>query len=387
MASNALARIALRPRRARPLAAAALALLAASGCGSHRRDTLRPVYAAPAAVRTPCTNCGQGTAAGSGVIVSEPGSTSGSPSPRGLSSEPQLDESVNSSESTVPPLGNGSGRSTPRSAVPELAPEARPGEEPQQLDGVRSQSLKPSSSRGTSPSSPASKSPVLQGPAPAPTSSLRTTDGVRTASTTGGVRQANLQERLSEYFVDGAASDLFYPNKADRPWRYVILHHSASAAGSYSQIDAEHRKVLGYDGCGYHFVIGNGTGSGDGQIEVAQRWINQKHGVHCRNAKNADIDEYSIGICFIGDLDKEPPTPRQLAAAKVLLAYLSARYEIPRGRIDTHAHLAATPTVCPGKRFPADVLQGSIPRSASASGQPFMSGATRLARGKDRETY
>jgi N-acetyl-anhydromuramyl-L-alanine amidase AmpD len=201
------------------------------------------------------------------------------------------------------------------------------------------------------------------------------------------VRQASLQERLSEYFVDGAANDLFYPNKADRPWRYVVLHHSASATGSYSQIDAEHRKVLGYDGCGYHFVIGNGTGSGDGQIEVAQRWINQKHGVHCRNAKNADIDEYSIGICFIGDLDKEPPTPRQLAAAKVLLAYLSTRYEIPRGRIETHAHLAATPTVCPGKRFPTELLQGSIPRSASATAQPASSGSARLTRDKSRETY
>ena len=53
MALETLARIALRPRRARPLTVAALALLAASGCGSHRRDTLRPVYAAPAAVRTP----------------------------------------------------------------------------------------------------------------------------------------------------------------------------------------------------------------------------------------------------------------------------------------------------------------------------------------------
>ncbi|MBV8487850.1 MAG: N-acetylmuramoyl-L-alanine amidase [Planctomycetaceae bacterium] len=386
MALLTLARIALRPCRTRPLAVVALALFAASGCGSHRRDSLRPVYSAPATVRAPCTNCGQGATTGSGVIVSEPGATPSSSAPRSLSSEPQIEEPASSSESTVPPLGTGSGRSTSRSAVPEPAPEAKPGEEPQ-LDSLRSQSLKPSGTRGTSPSSPASKSPVLQGPAPAPTSSLRTTDGVRTAWTTGEVRQVNLQERLSEYFVDGAASDLFYPNKADRPWRYVVLHHSASATGSYSQIDADHRKVLGYDGCGYHFVIGNGTGSGDGQIEVAQRWINQKHGVHCRNAKNADIDEYSIGICFIGDLDKEPPTPRQLAAAKLLLAYLSKRYEIPRGRIDTHAHLAATPTVCPGKRFPADALQGSIPRSASAGGRSASSGTARLARGNNRETY
>ena len=107
-----------------------------------------------------------------------------------------------------------------------------------------------------------------------------------------------------------------------------MLHHSASAAGNYDEIDREHRKLLGYDGCGYHFVIGNGTGSGDGQIEVAQRWISQKQGVHCRNARSHDVDEYGIGICLVGDLDQQPPTPRQVAATQALVAYLSRRYRI-----------------------------------------------------------
>ena len=152
------------------------------------------------------------------------------------------------------------------------------------------------------------------------------TDGVRTASASGRVRQVSTQERLRPFLGESESNELFYPTKADRPWQYIVLHHSANASGNYDQIDGEHRKVLGYDGCGYHFVIGNGTGSDDGQIEVAQRWVKQKHGVHCRNAKTAEIDEYGIGICLIGDLDKEPPTPRQVAAAKALIAYLSSRY-------------------------------------------------------------
>src|SRR5262249_12911027 len=102
--------------------------------------------------------------------------------------------------------------------------------------------------------------------------------------------------------------------------------------------------------------IGNGTGSEDGRIEVAQRWVNQKHGVHCRNARSAEIDEYGIGICLVGDLDSEPPTPRQVAAAKALVAYLSSRYAIPQKRVETHSHLAATPTVCPGKHFPTQAF-------------------------------
>ena len=100
---------------------------------------------------------------------------------------------------------------------------------------------------------------------------MNTTDGVRTASADHPVRQVSFQQRLSPYFGESGGNELFYPNKADRPWKYVVLHHSANPTGNYDQIDHEHRKLLGYDGCGYHFVIGNGTGSEDGQIEVAQR--------------------------------------------------------------------------------------------------------------------
>ena len=82
--------------------------------------------------------------------------------------------------------------------------------------------------------------------------------------------------------------------------------------------------------------------------------INQKQGVHCRNARSHDVDEYGIGICLVGDLDQQPPTPRQVAATQALVAYLSQRYRIEPARVTTHAHLAATPTVCPGKYLPGD---------------------------------
>jgi N-acetyl-anhydromuramyl-L-alanine amidase AmpD len=125
------------------------------------------------------------------------------------------------------------------------------------------------------------------------------------------------------------------------------------------EIDHEHRKVLGWEGCGYHFVIGNGTGSPDGQIEVAQRWSNQKHGVHCRDGKTSEVNEYGVGICLVGDLDGAAPTPRQIEAAKALVDYLGDRYQIPDERIGTHATLASSPTACPGKHFPTQAILGS----------------------------
>jgi N-acetyl-anhydromuramyl-L-alanine amidase AmpD len=167
-------------------------------------------------------------------------------------------------------------------------------------------------------------------------------------------RQASLAESLRPYVNDPDV--LFSPPKADRPWKYIVLHHSASAAGGLDSIDAEHRKRLGFAGCGYHFVIGNGTESPDGQIEVARRWTDQKHGVHCRDGKDADVNEYGIGICLVGDLDQSPPTPRQVAAARALVAYLETRYQISASHAETHAHVAASPTACPGRLFPAQKI-------------------------------
>ena len=60
-------------------------------------------------------------------------------------------------------------------------------------------------------------------------------------------------------------------------WTWIIVHHSDSDYGSAAIIDKWHRE-RGFDELGYHFVIGNGTNSGDGQIEVGPRWTKQKWG-------------------------------------------------------------------------------------------------------------
>ncbi len=389
MALKFMARIALRPPRVWLIGIVSLALLTTSGCGNHhRRATLRPVYTAPQTIAAPCTNCGAG--AGSAPVITAPSSPGGMGSTsRSLSSEPAIDEPAGGvTESSVPALGsqNGSSRSSQRSPLPERAPRASIGSEPD-LNMIPSQSTRP---RGTtsSPSPTPSAKPPLSGPGTSGSSSMISPDGLRTTSASGPVRQASFQKRLSPYFGESGGDELFYPSKADRPWKYIVLHHSASTSGSYDQIDREHRKVLGYDGCGYHFVIGNGSGSEDGQIEVAQRWVNQKHGVHCRNAKSSEIDEYGIGICFVGDLDKEPPTPRQVAAARALVAYLSARYGIARARVETHAHLAATPTVCPGRHFPIDSLlaDDARPNHEKTGVNGPVPTAWRVARGPGLET-
>ena len=328
-----------------------------AGC-SHNRSSYRPVYTSPTSGG--CTNCGSSR----GTVTTDDSISTPSTLVPSLSG-PSASSDVPSPSSSIQ-RNSGSSSSTP----PEPPPSAKIGQEPE-YDAIPTTPTKSSSPKSTT--SKSSQGPQLQGPNSVNSTKSSSLDRlearqVRTTSAEAD-RRTSLGNRLQPYVAGSSERELFYPNKADRPWRYIVLHHSAAASGNYDQIDREHRKVLGYDGCGYHFVIGNGAGSADGQIEVAQRWDNQKQGVHCRNAKSQDMDEYGIGICLVGDLDQQAPTPRQIEATQALVSYLSQRYRIEPNHVSTHAHLASTPTVCPGKFFP-EKLMNTTTKAASQNLAP-----------------
>ena len=90
----------------------------------------------------------------------------------------------------------------------------------------------------------------------------------------------------------------------------------------------------------------------------------------------------------MGDFDQQPPSARQIAATQALIAYLSKRYNIAPSGVRTHAHLAATKTVCPGKYFPSEAMLMRDQRRACPSGPsapPGRSSATRRS-DNDRST-
>jgi len=275
-----------------------------AGC-RHHRSALRPVYVEPApAVMAPSMDCPNGDCGASGpaIIDSLPPS---SPIDSGVAPSSNIDSGVAPSSNDEP-------------------------------------YLEPSTVNPTS-----GNEPVLNAPR-----STRRLD--RRPATT---KRATLRSRVTSFVND--PNDLFTPPKADRNWRYIVMHHSAHATGGYAQLDRDHRQELGTKGCGYHFVIGNGSESPDGQIEVAERWSTQKGGAHCRDARVPDVNDYGIGICLIGDLDQSEPTPKQIEAAQALVAYLKDRYAISAEHIGTHAALAQNPTACPGKHFPAQAILGN----------------------------
>ncbi len=319
MARSTPAPFAVRTRRIALFLAPALLIAAATGC--HKRTSLRPVYGTP--VGSPSIITTPGPITPGGIITTEP---------EGDAGEPILSPVPSASKSDAVIRAGGS---------PPVAPEAEP-----TLD------LPSGGSRGSTPTGGASSTGGVELNRP---SALKSTG--RSASTQVKTSRVSLRQAISPFVA--VPAELFQPPKADRPWKYIVVHHSANATGGLDQIDRDHRKVLGFEGCGYHFVIGNGTDSPDGQVEVASRWSNQKNGVHCRNGKNPDVNEYGIGICLVGNFDQSEPTPKQVAAAKALVAYLADRYQVPANHVGAHDEFSDGPTACPGQYFPSEAIFGS----------------------------
>jgi hypothetical protein len=128
-------------------------------------------------------------------------------------------------------------------------------------------------------------------------------------------------------------------------WRWIVIHHSATPAGSAAVFDREHRNK-GWDELGYHFVIGNGTLTGDGLVEVGPRWPKQKYGAHAKTPTQ-EYNQFGIGICLVGNFDLESPTPAQMKSLAKLTAYLMQTYHIPASHVIGHCD--TKPTDCPGR--------------------------------------
>ncbi len=153
-----------------------------------------------------------------------------------------------------------------------------------------------------------------------------------------------------------------------RRWDSIVIHHSGGESGNAARFDRYHRNIKHWDELGYHFVIGNGRGSGDGQVEVGSRWTKQKHGAHCKTPDNR-YNEHGIGICLVGDFRSAPPTPAQLESLTGLVRFLMQQCGIRPQNVVTH-HDVNAKTVCPGPMFPFYALRSSFTPYGGASALP-----------------
>jgi len=143
------------------------------------------------------------------------------------------------------------------------------------------------------------------------------------------------------------------PAQAEKKWMAIVLHHSATETGNAAIFDRMHREQNHWDGIGYDFVIGNGTDSGDGEVEVTFRWREQIAGAHCGGTPENWANEDAVGICLVGNFDYSMPTAEQMQSLSELISFLKLRYGISNSRIYGHRSTpGARVTDCPGKMFP-----------------------------------
>ena len=144
----------------------------------------------------------------------------------------------------------------------------------------------------------------------------------------------------------------FPPSSLEKKWTAIVIHHSGTEEGNSSIFDKWHRQGRHWEGVGYDFVIGNGTNSGDGQVEVTFRWRQQKTGAHCGGTIGNWANRDAVGICLVGNFNRTSPTSRQMQSLLRLVRFLQSRYGIPKSRIYGHRNVpGAHKTDCPGRNF------------------------------------
>ena len=140
-----------------------------------------------------------------------------------------------------------------------------------------------------------------------------------------------------------------------RRWQFIVVHNSGTRQGNARVFDYYHKHVRRMqNGLAYHFVIGNGTSTGNGQVEVGDRWRRQINGGHVHSDY---LNNISLGICLVGDFNRDQPTRAQLDACEELIRYLRQRCGgTGRGAIPVKPHREINPprwpTDCPGDDFP-----------------------------------
>lgn len=142
------------------------------------------------------------------------------------------------------------------------------------------------------------------------------------------------------------------PTVAMRPWNAIVIHHSGSRRDTTASIDRWHRK-RGWDGIGYHFVIGNGREMAAGQIDPTFRWWQQREGAHAGSSPlSKPLNEAGIGICLIGNFNEDQPEDYQLRRLVELCATLIQHLPgLTPASIIGHRDVPGKETDCPGKLF------------------------------------
>ncbi|MDP7008150.1 MAG: N-acetylmuramoyl-L-alanine amidase [Phycisphaerales bacterium] len=119
-------------------------------------------------------------------------------------------------------------------------------------------------------------------------------------------------------------------------WSGIVVHHLGEPAGSIESIHRSH-VAGGLDGLGFHFVIGNGNGLGDGAVHASERWLTQTLAARPVAIAPERWDKHVITICLVGNGNRRPFTEKQILHLSRLVQRLQNELSIESKNV----HLAS----------------------------------------------
>ena len=111
--------------------------------------------------------------------------------------------------------------------------------------------------------------------------------------------------------------------QAPNRWSSIEIFFSGTKGGSL-------QKPTGAIDMSCHFVICNGAGAGDGEIQPTEQWEKQWSIQSSRTWQGSDK---TIRICLIGDGVQTLPTDYQLKRLEMLLEALCRKFRIPAASV------------------------------------------------------
>lgn len=138
-------------------------------------------------------------------------------------------------------------------------------------------------------------------------------------------RLAPIQERPTQDIIVTAI-------KSDAQWDSIVVHHLGQPAGAPEELDRMHKNA-GLSGLGYHFLIGNGNGFGDGVVHVGYRWLEQTAGARPIHADTDKWNDRTISVCLVGNGNMRRFTEQQMLHLSHLVQRLQLELSIPPSKV------------------------------------------------------
>src|SRR5262249_29188595 len=134
-------------------------------------------------------------------------------------------------------------------------------------------------------------------------------------------------------------------------WKYIYIHHTSTTSGNAITLGQP------TGGMGDHFLIGNGDGLMDGEIQISQRWNQQLVALPPQGANK--IGSACISIALVGDFDHMVPPPTQLRRLGQLVSTLQGELHVDRDSVLLIENNAASSAGI-GRYFPRTAFRGQL---------------------------